>query len=115
VNTALASPLLSRFDLVFVLLDTQNKEWDRQVSEYILLGVRPAHGFFHFLCTILSRQSKESEELFQNMWPLDELQSYICHLKESFHPTLSPVAQRILSTYYQRQRSADSRDAGMSL
>lgn len=36
VTTSLGDPLLSRFDLVLVLRDNRNVEWDRMISSHIL-------------------------------------------------------------------------------
>lgn len=39
INTALSSPLLSRFDLILLTLDTPNKEWDNIAATYITEGI----------------------------------------------------------------------------
>ena len=39
-NTNIASPLLSRINVVLVLVDTRSPDWDRQVGEILLSGRR---------------------------------------------------------------------------
>lgn len=39
INTALSSPLLSRFDLILLTLDTQNQEWDNIAASFITEGI----------------------------------------------------------------------------
>ena len=91
VNTAIASPLLSRFDLVFVLLDSRNEDWDRLVSSYVLEGKSPL---------------SQLEEKSNTTWSLGKLQAYFAHCK-TFKPELSEEAADVLAKYYQRQRSRD--------
>ncbi|XP_052801933.1 DNA helicase MCM9-like [Mya arenaria] len=95
VNIALASPLLSRFDLVLVLLDTQNEDWDRVVSDYILLGKHPAH------------IEGDKPPL---TWSMEKMQGYISLIK-TLSPELTPGATRVLRQYYHAQRGSDDRNA----
>lgn len=44
VNTAIASPLLSRFDIILLMLDTQASGWDESVTSYIMNNLDPAEG-----------------------------------------------------------------------
>jgi DNA helicase MCM9 len=39
INTALSSPLLSRFDLILLTLDTPNPEWDNIAATFIIEGI----------------------------------------------------------------------------
>lgn len=48
--------------------------------------------------------------LLSGLWTIEQLQAYFCTIK-TLHPTLSQNANRILGTYYQAQRRADSRNA----
>ncbi|XP_057315035.1 DNA helicase MCM9-like [Hydractinia symbiolongicarpus] len=94
VNVALASPLLSRFDIVLVLLDYQNEEWDKIVSDFILLKKKPENGVI----------------LESGLWSMEKMQAYISYVK-CLKPALNEDSIRILQSYYQVQRAADARNA----
>ncbi|XP_068794248.1 DNA helicase MCM9 [Struthio camelus] len=91
VNIALGSPLLSRFDLVLVLLDTKNEEWDRIISSFIL-------------------ENKGFPSKSEKLWSMEKMKTYFCLIK-SIQPKLSDESNVILVRYYQMQRQSDCRNA----
>ncbi|NXY82224.1 MCM9 helicase, partial [Alcedo cyanopectus] len=91
VNIALGSPLLSRFDLVLVLLDTKNEEWDRIISSFIL-------------------QNKGCPRESEKLWSMEKMKTYFCLIK-SFQPKLSSESNLVLVRYYQLQRQSSRRNA----
>lgn len=100
VNVALGSPLLSRFDIILVLLDTQNDRWDETVSSYILDQETDA-----------KQANLKAEAKDGKLWSLDKLQAYIAYVKSSFSPVLTEESNQVLKRYYQLQRQADVRNA----
>ncbi|XP_064411443.1 DNA helicase MCM9 [Latimeria chalumnae] len=91
VNVALASPLLSRFDLVLVLLDTKNEDWDRIISSFIL-------------------ENKGMPSRSEKLWSMEKMKTYFCLIK-TLQPRVSDEANAILARYYQMQRQSDNRSA----
>ena len=130
VNTALSSPLLSRFDVILVLLDTSNDEWDERLAQHLLLAlpsdagsrvkkqeVEEAKGGddedsvigTQSLLTQLSGRGSLTQlttvsHLLTRPWTVQQMQAYIQHVKGRFFPTLSPPSQQLLTRYYQLQR-----------
>ncbi|XP_062077081.1 probable DNA helicase MCM9 [Humulus lupulus] len=97
VNTALSGPLLSRFDIVLVLLDTKNPEWDEVVSSHILFEGEP--------------EKDATAEDLSKVWPFPLLQRYIQYVKENFRPVLTKEAETVISSYYQLQRRCATHNA----
>ncbi|CAG5046497.1 unnamed protein product [Parnassius apollo] len=89
-NVSLGTPLLSRFDLIFILLDSKNSSWDNLVSSYILFG-----------------GSKASES--KTRWSIEKLQMYI-GLVGPRHTEMSKSANAIIQSYYMMQRKSNNRD-----
>ena len=101
INIALASPLLSRFDLILILLDSQNPEWDEKVSTFLLDNeVADAQGPVH-----------SSAKTREKIWSIDKMTAYLQYVKAHFQPRLSEEANMVLKTYYQAHRISDIRNA----
>jgi DNA helicase MCM9 len=94
INVALASPLLSRFDVVLVLLDQKNNEWDKAVSQFIL-----------------DENQVEPDETDEQLWSIEKMQAYISYVKSKFKPTINEASGTILNRYYLAQRAKDQRVA----
>ena len=99
MNAGLASPLLSRFDLILVLRDTKDAAWDDIVARYVLND--------SYKC----QAAKEiDDDIIQEFWTFSRLRSYFSHIKQ-LKPVLTEKANRALSQYYYKQRQASDRNA----
>ena len=115
-QTGLATPLISRFDVVLLLSDHQDPNRDKRLSSHILASTGGGAA---------SQQKRESlganpgsaaaaAVASEEPWQLEKLRSYLEYVKVKMQPTLSEPAQKVLSGYYSMQRNSAERDAARS-
>ncbi|KAH9277477.1 putative DNA helicase MCM9 [Echinococcus granulosus] len=92
----LPTPLLSRFDLVWRLLDPVGCEaWDSAVADHVL-GFKAAGE---------DRNDISKSKLVRRItWTTEELQNYISWVRGEFQPRLSSGAATLLQRYYELRR-----------
>lgn len=96
INIGIASPLLSRFDLVFILRDERIPEWDDAIADHLL--AQAMTGFQGFSV------DKNSE-----LWSQQKLQSHFDAISR-IHPKMTPLASELLRAYYRKCRLDPERE-----
>ena len=89
-NVTLSAPILSRFDLFFVVLDDCNPEADRKVAEHILKVHR---------C--------EDTNTTKAPYTIDQMRRYIKFAK-TLHPKITVESQRVMVECYRKLRQGDT-------
>ncbi|XP_037076979.1 DNA replication licensing factor MCM4-like, partial [Pollicipes pollicipes] len=92
-NIELPHTLLSRFDLIFLMLDPQDEAFDRRLARHLV-------SLYY-----TDAETPEDEHMDMGL-----LRDYIAYAKANFHPTLSDAAsQRLISAYVDMRKVGSGR------
>merc|ERR1719297_274052 len=86
-NIQLPPTLMSRFDLVFLILDPQDEQYDKKLGR-------------HLVSLYFKDESAEEEEFFS----MKVLRDYVKYAKDKFNPVLSDEAGQKMISYYVEMR-----------
>jgi len=96
--------LLSRFDLIFSIIDKPNRETDTELATHILLAHKAGEVSENITRFKESKHSKEEmEKLMKNVLPTFDpefLRKYIAYAKRNIFPVINDDALEILKNYY---------------
>ena len=96
-NSRLGSALLSRFDLIFVMLDQAECGRDVNIAHFLLQqSIIPGSGYDR----PVEMEAQFNEDNTNGHWGMDKLRSYIATIREKFRPTLTPEASELLENHY---------------
>lgn len=108
----IGGPLLSRFDIIILLLDQLSPEWDEVVATHILDTHYRRGGASSGASSCARQQRQQQQQAAADEaegWPLASLRQYIKWARTAGSPSLSEDAQGLLSAYYQLRRQHEAR------
>ena len=117
----LAPPLISRFDIIWLLTDTPNEQSDEKIASHIIDN--RLKGSSELLVsegtipnpaksTSTRKEAKKVDGKYQIL-PREILRKYVAYSKRTFHPKLDPEAKAKIVAYYvqTRKQGGDSDDS----
>jgi len=94
-NTGIDTPLLSRFDLIFTLIDSSDATRDNNIAWFLLDRAIQGSGY---------ECSTQKNTGHRENWSMEKLRAYISTVKERFNPTISHDAAYLLEEHYRMCR-----------
>lgn len=114
-NTKISNAILSRFDLIFLLVDKPDPERDRKLAEHIMkihnnkrkrrvdeegniserFSMRPYEE-----CLSLADKYAKICEMEQQAYGLEQIKKYLTYIKQEVHPILSREACEVIKGFY---------------
>ncbi|CAG9461513.1 unnamed protein product [Pedinophyceae sp. YPF-701] len=118
--TGLSGPLLSRFDVILVLLDQRAPRWDETVSAHVLRAHQaavPADEAEERAAT-RRRTARSGEDDGAEAavgagggWSPETIRKYVAWVRAAFEPVMGADARGLLMDYFQAQRQWAHREA----
>jgi len=102
--------LLSRFDLIFSIIDKPNRKIDTELATHVLRTHKAGEVAENIAKSKKSKHTKKEQDgLMENVMPIFEpefLRKYVAYAKRSIYPVMSDDAFEILKNYYVDLRSS---------
>ncbi|EGS19100.1 putative DNA replication licensing factor [Thermochaetoides thermophila DSM 1495] len=101
-NINLPAALLSRFDILFLLLDTPSRDADLQLAKHV------AHVHMHMRHPDLNVNGENGSSSEAAIFTPQEVRAYVAHAR-TFRPVVPPAVSEYMVKTYVRMRSAQRR------